>query len=773
MSCQVGLNLNLKVSETSNPRHFWKKTPDTVKSSDVLTEITGDDGLGSKINIFEPTCELDSPEPVCDLPKYNPQLLSNEFSIDSDILKSNLASGHGSPKKLAILKKIYNRMFAGQKCSLNSQIGLVEIKPWSGVQSPTPELSQHTTAKKTPNQGLDSGEKPNLSTADNLTAKKTTNEIEGFGIERENFQLQFQQLEHIRFSSRHLLRSPDRDTTDFTMITEENDPEPDLEPDTPTLLPKKIQYDAPSLKTSVELLTIKKQPQYPNLELDPEFFPQDKLESDLNLTNFELDLSKIASDQISFSAPNFFHQGSEIDSQNPPSQLTGSEFDIDTQEFDILEIEPTTKNPIIKRSITPLGSPMVYSQEYEGARPRTARPLVSAYRSTADDDESICQEDISYTLDMIKWSIGVGERLGGLGECLTADEMVFMGNGGLGDLEKTFDGFELDGLFDSDEKPGNLEQMNIQQLEGMFKSLKFETLCNKVKDQLTRPKIPSEEMQSPSNIRKVRLAQESLQLAEQHSQFLAQDRKIFSALGNPRPQNSPTHHKISKKPYASNIVLEKNTLKYEGFYIKCLQKDFDLIFDGRLSKFSQKKEGFGRLLYKSGNLFYQGDFLDGEIYGSSFRIFHDMVGSKIMMEFDSNGDEDAGFDCANGKLCLYWKNGGLSFEGQLQNGLKFGLCREFRENGSLEREMQYSQGYPENRCCDRLVVYKEEVIDNSWMRKVDHLMVVKLAMWVYVKKFGTPEKSKMKKSAGPKQESEGNPKGGLFSWVYNKIPKIL
>lgn len=85
----MGLNLNLKVSETSNPRHFWKKTPDTLKSSDVLTEITGDDGLGVKINIFEPTCELDSPEPVFDLPKYNPQLLSNEFSIDSDILKSN------------------------------------------------------------------------------------------------------------------------------------------------------------------------------------------------------------------------------------------------------------------------------------------------------------------------------------------------------------------------------------------------------------------------------------------------------------------------------------------------------------------------------------------------------------------------------------------------------------------------------------------------------------------------------------------------------------
>jgi hypothetical protein len=339
--------------------------------------------------------------------------------------------------------------------------------------------------------------------------------------------------------------------------------------------------------------------------------------------------------------------------------------------------------------------------------------------------------------------------------------MVFMRDGGIGDLEKTLDGFELDGLFDSDEVPENLEQMNIQQLEGMFKSLKFETLCNKVKDQLARPPTASAEMQSPAHFRKVHLAQENLKHADQHP------------LNGTRPQNDAANCKISKKPYASNIVVEKNTLKYEGFYIKCLQKDYDLIFDGRLSKSSQKKEGFGRLLYKSGNLFYQGDFLDGEIYGSSFRIFHDQPGSKIMMEFDSYNEQDTGFDCGNGKFCLYWGNGKLSFEGQLQNGLKFGLCREFRENGSLEREMQYSQGFPENRCCDRLVVYKEEATEDSWMNRVDHLMVVKLAMWVYVKKFGTGEESNMKKPAEPKPEVEVNPKRGLLSWVYNKIPKIL
>ena len=164
--------------------------------------------------------------------------------------------------------------------------------------------------------------------------------------------------------------------------------------------------------------------------------------------------------------------------------------------------------------------------------------------------------------------------------------------------------------------------------------------------------------------------------------------------------------------------------------------------------------------------------MDGQIYGSSFRIFHDQPASKIMIKFDSYNETDTGFDSANGKLFLYWKNGNLSFEGQLQNGMKFGLCREFRENGSLQREIECGQGDLENRGCDRVVVYGEEVGEESWMRRVDHLMAVKLAMEVFVKKFGTREESNVKKSAGPRPEVEGNPKAGLVSWVYNKIPTI-
>ena len=419
-------NSNLKISDPSNPRHFWKKTPGTVKSNDVLREIKIDEGLRSEINIFEPNCELDSPKAPYDSPKYNLQLLSTDFSLDSDMMKSNLASQRGSPKKLAILKKIYNRMFAANdsgpdyfgkdspksqygKDSVKTQIGLVDIKPWSGVENPNPELFQNTTAKKTPILVQDSGEEPNLSTADSfcLTAKKTTIEPEGFGIERENFQLQFQLLEHIRRSSKHLLRSPDKDLADLTIITQEDDnltittQEDDLTPDTPTLLPKKIQYDLPSLKTSLEQLTIKKQPQYPNPESDSEPHPQDKLESDLNLTNFELDLSKISPTKISSSAPNFYFQSPPTNSQNRPSEITSSEFDIDGEEFEISEIDPITSNAVLKKSLTPVGSPLSYPQEDQGTRPHTARAHVSAHRSSRLDD-SICQEDISYTLDMIK-----------------------------------------------------------------------------------------------------------------------------------------------------------------------------------------------------------------------------------------------------------------------------------------------------------------------------------------------------------------------------------
>ena len=152
--------------------------------------------------------------------------------------------------------------------------------------------------------------------------------------------------------------------------------------------------------------------------------------------------------------------------------------------------------------------------------------------------------------------------------------------------------------------------------------------------------------------------------------------------------------------------------------IKCMDCKIELLFQGRCKKNANGvafKNGFGRLLYKdSTNLFYMGHFHEDEIYGSNIKIFHNQK-DNVMMRIESQEEEK--LDEITGSFKMFWPNGNQAFEGGLLNGLKNGVCQKFTEDGKVSCVKQYSQGFPENKVCDNLVCYQEELMLDSFFKR--------------------------------------------------------
>lgn len=121
-----------------------------------------------------------------------------------------------------------------------------------------------------------------------------------------------------------------------------------------------------------------------------------------------------------------------------------------------------------------------------------------------------------------------------------------------------------------------------------------------------------------------------------------------------------------------NLIEEKEMAwdKIQDFYYP---NSGELQFQGNYDK-KGRQQGLWKEYWKNGQLRAEGKLLDSKIVGLWKYYYED---GKIQREVDI-------IEEGNGYVKLYYKNGKLSFDGGMKNGMDDGLCKSYYENGQLK-----------------------------------------------------------------------------------------
>ena len=116
-------------------------------------------------------------------------------------------------------------------------------------------------------------------------------------------------------------------------------------------------------------------------------------------------------------------------------------------------------------------------------------------------------------------------------------------------------------------------------------------------------------------------------------------------------------------------LIEKKEIKLQNFNYPT----GELQFQGNYN-LDGSQQGLWKEYWKNGQLRAEGKLLDSKIVGLWKYYYED---GKIQREVDI-------IEEGNGYVKLYYKNGKLSFEGGMKNGMDDGLCKSYYENGQLK-----------------------------------------------------------------------------------------
>lgn len=126
------------------------------------------------------------------------------------------------------------------------------------------------------------------------------------------------------------------------------------------------------------------------------------------------------------------------------------------------------------------------------------------------------------------------------------------------------------------------------------------------------------------------------------------------------------------------------------YIFKCWQnhQELKLLYTGEVK--DGKKVGNGKLIWADSKLpFYEGKFVDDEIYGKNFKL----MGHKGNQMLEVQGMTTEGpLSEYNGAIKLYHSNGQVAYNGNLKNGLKDGEGEEFYKNGNLKYKGPFKEG---------------------------------------------------------------------------------
>jgi hypothetical protein len=157
---------------------------------------------------------------------------------------------------------------------------------------------------------------------------------------------------------------------------------------------------------------------------------------------------------------------------------------------------------------------------------------------------------------------------------------------------------------------------------------------------------------------------------------------------------------LKHSPSSPNDYIEKSRvkiLKYLSFDVQKVENHkqvyelptfnikYDLVYTGYL--IDGGKQGSGKLLYPNQCLFYQGDFHENSIYGSTIKIFYDNKKPLVQIKCDSNQL----LSNATGEILFYHPNGVTAFEGLVKEGMKEGFGCEYYENGKLRYQGNFKK----------------------------------------------------------------------------------
>ena len=158
----------------------------------------------------------------------------------------------------------------------------------------------------------------------------------------------------------------------------------------------------------------------------------------------------------------------------------------------------------------------------------------------------------------------------------------------------------------------------------------------------------------------------------------------------------------SYKQYRENGILFKHREK--NGMMKYFFEDGVLNCEGKTEDNNEKRIGFWKHYYKTGNLFYEGDYIEGEKNGI-FKYYHE--NKKIHMKgnlkdgkeeglwqiFGENGQLEQEGNYKNGNFLGLWKyyyeNGQLKAEGKMKDDYREGVWKYYNEDGKLDQEIEY------------------------------------------------------------------------------------
>ena len=101
-----------------------------------------------------------------------------------------------------------------------------------------------------------------------------------------------------------------------------------------------------------------------------------------------------------------------------------------------------------------------------------------------------------------------------------------------------------------------------------------------------------------------------------------------------------------------------------------------------------ERNGLGKYYYESGELMFEGEYLNGKVYGQVKQYYKN--GELLFEGVYLNGK-------GNGKGKCYYKSGKLMFEGEYFNGEKNGKGKEYNDNGAILFEGKYLNGKANGR----------------------------------------------------------------------------